>query len=306
MTRGRLAAAAVALAVVAALVVAAVFVGRWAGGEGGSYAPRRTTVRTSLSPQRSLFGQVVTATVTVTVDPRQVDPSTVVVRPSFAPYSLRSEDDGHSKIGRARVETFTYRLQCVVVACVPTGGAGRARSAATAFQLRPVRVAARSRDGSAVRLTAGWPVLGVQSRLTADDIALAEPVFERSGMPSVTWRVRPDLLASFAVLLAVLCVLGAGVLAGSVALADGRPLRVLRIPANLSPVERALRLAEHAARRGETDESRKALERLAVELRRRGAEANAAEAERLAWSAGSPTRATVEELATSVRSNGTR
>src|SRR5581483_9858843 len=183
----------------------------------------------------SLFGQVVTATVTVTVDPRQVDPSTVVVRPSFAPYSLRSEDDGHSKIGRARVETFTYRLQCVVVACVPTGGAGRARSAATAFQLRPVRVAARSRDGSAVRLT-------------ADDIALAEPVFERSGMPSVTWRVRPDLLASLAVLLAVLCVLGAGVLAGSVALADGRPLRVLRIPANLSPVERALRLAEYAAR----------------------------------------------------------
>jgi hypothetical protein len=85
---------------------------------------------------------------------------------------------------------------------------------------------------------------------------------------------------------------------------DSRLLRTYRIPAHLSPVERALVLAEHATAHGEVEESRKALERLAEELRKRSAEGDANDAERLAWSESGPSPETVAELATSVRSNG--
>jgi hypothetical protein len=101
-------------------------------------------------------------------------------------------------------------------------------------------------------------------------------------------------------------VLGAGALVVRVALLDRRPLRALRIPPHLTPIDRALALAEHAARHGEVDESRKALERLAAELRRHGAVERAGDAERLAWSARSPTPESVETLADAVRSNGAR
>jgi hypothetical protein len=82
-------------------------------------------------------------------------------------------------------------------------------------------------------------------------------------------------------------------------------LRAPRIPAHLSPIERALALAEFAAAHGEVAESRKALERLATELRRRHVPVEAGAAERLAWSAHDPSPKTIAELADAVRANGT-
>jgi hypothetical protein len=307
MTRGRLAAGVVALLAAAGLAVGAYFAVGWWQGDGGSYAPKHLVARASVTPRRSLFGQVVTATVQVLVDPRRIDPKSVVVTGRFAPFQLREETDSSKRIGRAELLSFRYALQCTVAACVPRGPKGRGLGGATAFSFRQARIVAQGRDGKAVRATASWPTLGVQSRLTAQELALAEPKIDNPlAAPAVTWRVRPAVIGAVATVLAALLALGAAVLVGTVALADGRPLRVLRIPANLSPVERALRLAEHAARKGETDESRKALERLAVELRRRGASTHAADAERLAWSEDRPTRETVAELATAVRSNGAR
>jgi hypothetical protein len=307
LTRGRLGAGIVALLAAAALAVGAYFVVGWWQGEGGGYAPRHLIARAEVTPRRSLFGQVVTATVQVVVDPRRVDPKSVVVTARFRPFELREETDSRSRLGRAERLTFRYALQCTVAACVPRGPKGKAVGAATAFHFRAATVVARGRDGSAVHATAAWPVFGVQSRLTAADVALAEPKVENPlAAPAVTWRVRPVVVGAVASVLAALLLVGVALLVGSVALADGRPLRVLRIPAHLTPVERALRLAEHAAGKGETDESRKALERLAVELRRRGAATHAADAERLAWSEDRPTTETVAGLATAVRSNGAR
>jgi hypothetical protein len=307
VTRGRLAAGVVAALAAAALAAAVFFVAGWWHGDGGSYAPRHLVARASVTPQRSLFGQVVTATVQVVLDPRRIDGKSVAVTGRFSPFQLREESIARVRVGRAEMVTFRYALQCTVAACLPHGPKGRALGAATAFSFRPARIVARARDGSPLRATAAWPVFGVQSRLTAQEIALAEPRIETPlAAPAVGWRIDPSLLGAAASILAGLLLVGAALLVGSVALADGRPLRVLRIPAHLTPVERALRLAEHAAGKGETDESRKALERLAVELRRRGAAANAAAAERLAWSPEQPTTATVAELATAVRSNGAR
>jgi hypothetical protein len=307
VTRGRLGAGIVAVLAAAAFAAGAYFVVGWWQGDGGGYTPRHLVARADVTPRRSLFGQVVTATVRVLVDPRTVDPKSVVVTGRFKPFELREETDSHSRIGRAEQLTFRYALQCTVAACVPHGPKGKALGAATAFRFPTARIVARGRDGSALHATAAWPAFGVQSRLTAADIALAEPKVENPlAAPGVTWRVRPVVLGAVASVLAALLLVGAALLVGSVALADGRPLRVLRIPGHLTPVERALRLAEHAAGEGETDESRKALERLAVELRRRGAATHAADAERLAWSEDRPTTETVAELATAVRSNGAR
>jgi hypothetical protein len=306
MTRGRLLAAGIAaVTLVLVAVLAAVFVPRWWRGDGGSYAPRHMVVQTSVAPRRSLFGQVVNANVRIVVDPRRIDPKSVRVDPDFHPFAIRSESDTRSRIGRAAVLSYRYELQCVVAACVPRGGAGRSRAAADAVSFRPVRIAVQTREGKVIRSAHAWPVLGVQSRLTAQDIALGEPRVETPFVaPAVTWRVDPLAIGVTASALAVLLILGAGVLVASVALTDRRPMRVLRIPRHLTPVERALALAEHAVRRGETDEGRKALERLAVELRRRGSPQEADDAERLAWSEGRPTPESVAVLADEVRSNG--
>lgn len=307
MTRGRILALAVVAVTVVVCVIAAVFVLGWRDGKGGTYAPRHIAVHTAVTPDRSVFGQPVQATVSVTVDPRRIDPSSVQEVVDFKPFAVRSDTESRSGIGRAVVLTHRYTLQCVVFACVPFGQTGRSKGTAKTFQFKPATIKAKTPDGRAVQTSGDWPPLGVQSRLTEDDLALSEPAAVTTfHPPAVTWRFTPALIAGGASVLALLLLLGAGVLVGSVALADARPLHVLRLPKNMTPVERALRLAEHATARGETDESRKALERLAAELRRKGETRRADDAERLAWSSGSPTTEGVAVLADSVRSNGAR
>jgi hypothetical protein len=80
----------------------------------------------------------------------------------------------------------------------------------------------------------------------------------------------------------------------------------VRRPPRLSPVERALRLAEHAAANGEVEEERKALERLSVELARSGHGELADRARSLAWSEHEPQSDGLSSLAVVVRSNGGR
>ncbi len=272
LTRGRLAAAAIGLAAVLAVVVLTAFVARgWWRGDGGTYAPRKTLVHTEVTPPRSLFGQVLTAHAQLVVDPRRVNPASVELAVDVRPFQIRSESHRVERgLGRAAVIDFQYEIQCVTRACVPHQKSAGAES----FQLKTAKATYLGRNGKTLTLDVVWPAFGVQSRLTADEIALS--------------------------------MLGAGWLVASAVRGDMRPLRVRRIPAHLTALERALVLAEHATAHGEVDESRKALERLAEELRRQRAEAYADEAERLAWSERGPSPETVAELATSVRRNGAR
>lgn len=307
MTRGRVLAIGVVAITVLVVVAAAWFASGWRDGKGGTYAPKHVAVHTTVTPDRSVFGQPVQATVSVTVDPKRVEVSTVHEKVDFKPFAIRSDSEHRSQVGRATVLTHTYTLQCVVFACVPFGQTGRSKGTAKTFQFKPVTVTAKTPEGQAVRASGEWLPLGVQSRLTEDDLALSEPETATTfDPPPVTWRFTPALIAGGASILALLLLLGAGAIIASVALADGRPIRVLRLPKNMSPVERALRLAEHATAHGETDESRKALERLAAELRRKGEPSYADDAERLAWSSGDPSPEGVAVLADSVRSNGAR
>ena len=305
LTRGRMAAAAVALVAVAAVVVlTAVVAPGWWNGDGGRYAPPRTLVHAEVTPARSLFGQVLTAHAQLIVDPRRVDPASVDLNVNLNPYRIRSESHRVTPgLGRAAVIDFRYEIQCVTRACVPFGTG----SGAMAVQLKAAKATYRSRDGVAGTLAVAWPVFGVQSRLTAQEIALSTPEIARgSTPPPVSWAVSPGLLGGLVLSAAALLMLGAGWLISSVVARNTRLVRARRIPAHLTPIERALVLAEHATARGEIDESRKALERLAEELRKRRAGAQADDAERLAWSESGPSPENVAELATSVRSNGAR
>jgi len=305
LTRGRVAAAAVGLIALAAVVVLlGVVAPGWWGGDGGSYAPPKTLVHADVTPARSLFGQVLTAHARLIVDPRRVDPASVDLNADLRPFHIRSESHRVTRgLGRAAVVDFTYEIQCVTRACVPFGtGKG-----ALVERLKPATATYRTQNGVKSSVQVAWPVFGVQSRLTAEEIALSTPEVARgSAQPPVSWAISPGLLGGLALAAAALLVLGAGGLVASILTRDERLVRTRRIPAHMSAIERALVLAEHAAAHGEVDESRKALERLAEELRRRSAGPHADDAERLAWSEGGPSPETVAELATSVRSNGAR
>jgi hypothetical protein len=174
-------------------------------------------------------------------------------------------------------------------------------------RLRPAKATGRGRDGRAFTARVAWPVVGVQSRLTAEEIALSMPRVEQPFTPpAVSFGMSPNLLGGLALGGAALLVLGAGWLVASTVRGAARPLRARGIPPHLTPIERALALAEHAAAHGEIDESRKALERVAAVLRQGDEDEHASVAERLAWSAHSPSPEAVAGLADAVRSNGAR
>jgi len=305
-TRGGLVAAAVAVVATAVVAAALIVAQGWWSGAGGSYAPPKPVAHAWVDPPRSLFGAMLTAKASVVLDPRVTDPASVDARLSFKPFAIRSESRAtRHGVGHAEIVTLTYRIQCIVRACVPTGGSGRAQGAATLVQLKPGSITARGHDGKVVSVPVTWPPIGVQSRLTRDDIAFATPQLDAGfDPPPFQYRISPTLLAGGALGLALLLVVGAGWLVAGGALADTRLLRQRRIPAHLTPVERALILAERAVADRETSESRKALERLAVLLRADRLPGPAGDAERLAWSEDAPSREGVASLAESVRSNG--
>jgi hypothetical protein len=304
-TRGELAAVVIAVLAALVLLILMIFAHRWWTGEGGSYAPSRAIVSANVTPARSLFGEVLTARARIVVDPASVDARRIRLATTFKPYRVRRESHHLSGgPGRAVVVDFAYELQCTSRECLPRGG-GRP-AAAEVVRLRAGTATLPRRDGGSRQRAVEWPPVAVQSRLTADEIGLSTPKAMATAAPAaVTWRLPPRRLAALSFAAALLLTLAAAWLIVTVARRDLRLVRTPRIPAHLTPIDRALALAQHAATNGEVDESRKALQRLAIELRRRQ-ESQAKAAERLAWSAPGPSLATVDDLARSVRSNGTR
>ena len=193
LTRGRVAAAAVALVTIAAVVVlAAVLAPRWLRGDGGTYAPRTTLVHAEVTPTRSFFGQVLTAHAQLVVDPRRVDPASAELAVDLRPYRIRTESRRITRgLGRAVVIDFRYEIQCVTRACLP---AAKGRGAAEQ-QLKSAGATYRTRDGRTVKKPVKWPIFGVQSRLTAEEIALSTPQAAKDAtQPPVSWAIAPGLL----------------------------------------------------------------------------------------------------------------
>jgi hypothetical protein len=303
LTRRELAALAVGVAAVAAVVVlVAVFAPRWWGGRGGTYAPHALVTSTSVEPAYSQFADKVTLRAHVLVDRRAVDPGSVTLNARFTPFRLVSQARSVRAIGgRAARVDYTFGVQCVSADCLAAAGQKKAKGAVlvTPIALRPAQVAARRRDGSPTSTSLTWPRVVVGLRLTPEELRAGEPGSGPFPTSQPSYAISPNLAGGL--LLAggvLLALLGAYFVAAAV---RGKrvPLR-LRIPAHLTPLERALALTRVAAKEDKPAESRKALERLAAELRRSGHPDLTDAVGRLAWSQERPSQAAVEELVTDV------
>jgi len=264
---------------------------------------RDVVARVRLAPQSVLFGDVVTATVDVVVDRTRVDPRDVEVRTTLLPYRqlgrvLRSRTD----VGNLTELRTTTRLDCLEERCARPAARLRIR-------FPPALVFYRPRSGGPLRrVNIRWPPVVVDSRLDTQAVAQSKLLAfgapwraDVATMPRVGYRVDPAVLEWGLLAIGVL-LFGGG--AGLVAVGLGRGGALSRVLARrtpaLPPLEHALAQVELARRDGSAAR-RRALELLARELRKTGADELALDARELAWAEPSPDDGLTAELAGRVR-----
>lgn len=273
LTAALLAAALTAASVTLALTV-------FAPGGGGPGPPATPiAVSTSITPRQHFFGDRLSARVTVRVQPGFVDPRTVAIDASFAPYTtlarprLQRTNDG---------VVLDARLACLARACAPRGPQ-RAR------ELAPVLVRFRER-GRQFALLGRWPTVLVASRLTLQD--LARPTLRIRAQPPASPGI--DRAAGWALAgVAALLFLAAGLPAARRLFRSAETLGGSR--SRLGELERALADVRRLANEG--DEARRsALDRLAAALARSGLQGAVSQARSLAWSKRPPSREPMRRL----------
>jgi hypothetical protein len=272
---------------VLALAVAALL-----AGPGRALAAAPVAVQTSFSPASIFFADRVTARVDVVADRRQVDAGSIVVEPSFGPWTevgpRRSASAESSTVAR---RTWWYTLACLTLECVPK------TQAVQAFRLPPVTVTAKTRNGGTLTVSKPWPALDVSGRFPPPPNTDVSPLFRVvATVPAAAFRVGPGPLALG------LDGVGALLIAGALGFAgyelyrrvSRRGRRVDAAP----PLARALALVRDSQSRG-VDDRRRAAGLLARTL---PDDANGLEsdASQVAWSAPEPTPARLEELARTV------
>lgn len=280
---------ALGIGVLAAALVA-IALGLFIRWDDERFVAQDVVATTSLAPLAGLFGDAVRAEVDVVLDPRRVDPESVLVSVDFGPLegpALVAPE--RFEAGRSTHVRFRYELFCLRDDCRP-------RSGKHEVKLTPAVVRYRLVDGTTRTQRAEWPApVVIASRLTAQ--GSSRPVWRvREQPPPVSYRVSPPLVAVAGFSIAALLALAAvAVIAREVTSAVRRhradPLD------GLTPLERALALLARAVADGGTARQRRALDRLARELRRAGDDHLAADARRLAWSRARPEGERVARLA---------
>jgi hypothetical protein len=268
---------AAALAV-AGVVVAVVLL------RGGGSAEKVQAIQASatIEPGAHLFGDRLLARVEVLVDRRAVDPASVRVRAAFMPYGTAGPPTVSTGLAGNDVSLrYGFTLLCLRDECRPEP------RGAKEFRFGTVQI--RFRDhGRAATLAVPWPPIEVGSRLTSADIGQPQLRARDTELPAVSYRVSPSLLSTLLFLLAAALAVGAGVLVWP-SVSPLLPARGARDDlAGLPPLERAVTLLRRSLARGRAADQRKALDRLARELRRSGRDDLAGGARALAWSEQEP------------------
>jgi hypothetical protein len=291
---------ALGIAVLAGLVFAISLLrgpGAPQGGPQWTGAPIRA--RATLSPREVYFGDSVRARVEVEVDRERVDPDSVTLKNTFAPYrSVGPLRRSRKDAGRLSLVSFETTLRCLELNCLPE----RARAA---LSPQPASVVFSDAGGEAV-LRVDWPSLEVSPRITPstesafDSETLASWRAEYVDPPPVSYRLSPAWLeALLGVMGVLLIVVGAGFLLRDLL---GTPKIVVQWrTARLPPLEHALRVLESPSLAEDIPARRRALDVLAVELGRTGEPAMAVEARSLAWTDAAPLRRDTRRLVTEVR-----
>jgi hypothetical protein len=285
------AAVVVALAAVAGLVAWKV----WDEGGGPGLGEEPIVGSAFLEPEQHLFADAIRARVELVVDADRVDPDSIEIGANFAPYrELRPVEVTRSDSGSLTRFRYDYLLGCLTARCLPAG-AGRVELAGAAVEY--------TRRGSPVpdAATIEWPPIRAAGRIDPNQLENAVLRAELRNLPAPTYRVSPRAVELVALVLAVLFAAGAAILILRLLPFDRLAARLgARWVDHRSPLEQALALVRESSGSGSPEEERRALERLAVELRRSSNPTLAHDASRLAWSQGRPVETGVGSLSDDV------
>jgi hypothetical protein len=295
VSRERLFAALAAAAVLVAVLAALAAWRSWDSQPGPGLSEEPIAGTALLEPEQHLFGDALGAQLELVMDNKRVDPDSVEVGANFRPYrELRPVERTRTDAGSITKLRYDYLIACLTAQCLPTGG-GRVEfgGVAVEYTLRG--------DQTPQAATVEWPPVRSAGRIDPGRLEQAALRAELRDLAPPTYRTSPRAVELFALLLAVVFAAAAAILAI-------RLLPLDRIAARLggrradrrTPLERALALVRDAAAAGQTVEGRRALERLAHELRTTSNPELASTASRLAWSRPAPGEANVAPLSTDV------
>jgi hypothetical protein len=298
VTARRLFAALAALVVVILAGAGLVAWNAWNEGGGPGLGEEPIVGSAFLEPEQHLFGDAVRARLELVVDGDRVDPGSIEVGANFAPYrQLRPVEVTRAGSGSITRIRYDYLLGCLVARCLPQG-AGRVELGGVAVNY--------TRRGSPVADAASidWPPLRAAGRIDPNQLENAALRAELRNLPEPSYRVSPRTVEVVALVLAVLFAAGAAILILRLLPLDRLAARLgARWEDKRSPLEQALALVRESSASGSSEEGRRALERLAVELRRARNPALAEDASKLAWSRRTPgdTGVSVEPLSDDVQ-----
>ena len=248
-----------------------------------------------VEPASHLFGDPVTASVEILVDPRRVDPAGIRLKTGFEPYRLAARPEITRRETKGLVSIrHRYRLLCLRAACRPRPGRAKQFrfASATATFVRP--------NGVLREISRRFFPVTAASRLVPDSARSSDLQARAQPFPPIDYRVDPVRLSRLLFAGAgLLALLGLVLVAQAVAPLLGGGLVARRL-ARLGPVQRELALLRAGLARGERELQRKALDGLAGTLGGDGTEDLAISARRLAWSEPGPDPGAAGALATEV------
>jgi hypothetical protein len=265
---------------------------------------------TTVTPTVHLFGDIVTARLAIVADTKLVDTTRLRVSTGFKPYRIvRDPVVARLDIGRFAQVTWTWTLRCLTTACVPEVPPSDKYHI---FRFQPIHITYLSASGKlAYGIDATWPKVEVVSQVSPGVEAFLKKTnhlnwrFELAPVAAPTYRMSPSVLYWLALGAAGAFFLLAAGLAGR----WFRTVRPRRASADGSvtgtPLERALAVLAWAHARGDETLQRKALERVAGELRVETPLPEVVELSRtareLAWSSRTPEDDEVETFSERAR-----
>lgn len=260
--------------------------------------PLRAT--TSVSPPVELFGNAVTARVSVIADTTRVDPAKLGVVVKFAPFVPVGEPrEIQTGSGRYVQTTWIWKLRCLTIACIPSS---LSSDVYDDFGFPPAQVRAPGRHGTTTYATdAFFPPVRVLSEISPREKSLillkgdVQWLYQLSPASGDSFTLSPVLAFWLAVALGGLCAAAALILAGRLIRRQHAPLAATGAAVPGSHLERALALFFWANARGDETLQRKALERVADELPLDVLELSEITRE-LAWSPDAPGGEEVEAI----------
>jgi hypothetical protein len=273
----------IVLAVVLAAAAGLIAWNAWDRGGGPGLGEEPIVGTAFLAPEQHLFGDPVRARVELIVDTDRVDPDSVEIGANFEPYrELRPVEVTRSEDGSITKLRYDYVIGCLVARCLPQG-TGRVELGGVAVNYL------RRGESEPDAATVEWVPIRAAGRIDPNELEQAALRSDLRDLPSASYRVSPRAVELIALVLAVLFAVGAAILILRLLPLDRLATRLgARFVDKRSPLEQALALVRESAASGSAEEERRALERLAVELRRARNPALAGDASRLAWSEPHP------------------